>query len=178
MTVDVAARLRAARGGRLRRAQATIVVALRMMLHDKAKLIGTTLGVVFAVVLAAQQLGVLFGLLQKNTMFVDNAGADLWIVPPGTTQTAPGQRLSTALLDQARATPGVAVAAPLLMIGTSVSKPGGGSGSAAPATGEGYLLGQARAQSFFNGFFDQSAELWNEAGDSLATTHQIVYFKE
>lgn len=127
MTVDVAARLRAARGGRLRRAQATIVVALRMMLHDKAKLIGTTLGVVFAVVLAAQQLGVLFGLLQKNTMFVDNAGADLWIVPPGTTQTAPGQRMSTALLDQARATPEVAVAAPLIMIGTSVTKPGGGS---------------------------------------------------
>jgi len=127
VTVDVAARLRAARGGRLRRAQATIVVALRMMLHDKAKLIGTTLGVVFAVVLAAQQLGVLFGLLQKNTMFVDNAGADLWIVPPGTTQTAPGQRMSTALLDQARATPGVAVAAPLIMIGTSVTKPGGGS---------------------------------------------------
>ena len=46
------------------------------------------------------------------------------------------------------------------------------------ATHEGYLLGQARAQSFFNGFFDQSAELWNEAGDLLATTHQIVYFKE
>jgi acyl-CoA thioesterase len=46
------------------------------------------------------------------------------------------------------------------------------------ATGEGYLLGQARAQSFFNGFFDQSAELWNAAGVLLATTHQIVYFKE
>ena len=46
------------------------------------------------------------------------------------------------------------------------------------ATGESYLLGQARAQSFFNGYFDQSAELWNEAGHLLATTHQIVYFKE
>ena len=46
------------------------------------------------------------------------------------------------------------------------------------ATGESYLLGQARAQSFFNGFFDQSAELWNEAGHLLATTHQIVYYKE
>lgn len=46
------------------------------------------------------------------------------------------------------------------------------------ATGEGYLLGQARSQSFFNGFFDQSAELWNEAGQLLATTHQIVYYKE
>jgi acyl-CoA thioesterase len=46
------------------------------------------------------------------------------------------------------------------------------------ATGAGYLLGQARAQSFFNGFFDQSAELWNQAGQLLATSHQIVYFKE
>ena len=46
------------------------------------------------------------------------------------------------------------------------------------ATGEQYLLGQARAQSFFNGFFDQSAELWNPAGHLLATTHQIVYYKE
>ncbi len=46
------------------------------------------------------------------------------------------------------------------------------------ATGEGHLLGQARSQSFFNGFFDQSAELWNEAGHLLATTHQIVYYKE
>lgn len=46
------------------------------------------------------------------------------------------------------------------------------------ATGSGYLLGQARAQSFFNGFFDQSAELWNQAGQLLATSHQIVYFKE
>jgi acyl-CoA thioesterase len=46
------------------------------------------------------------------------------------------------------------------------------------ATGMGYLLGQARAQSFFNGYFDQSAQLWNEAGHLLATTHQIVYFKE
>ena len=46
------------------------------------------------------------------------------------------------------------------------------------ARGSGYLLGQARAQSFFNGFFDQSAELWSQAGQLLATTHQIVYYKE
>lgn len=45
-------------------------------------------------------------------------------------------------------------------------------------TGSGHLLGQARAQSFFNGYFDQSAQLWNDAGHLLATTHQIVYFKE
>lgn len=45
-------------------------------------------------------------------------------------------------------------------------------------TGTGYLLGQARAQVFRNGFFDQTAQLWNEAGELLATTHQIVYYKE
>ncbi|MFT4240930.1 MAG: thioesterase family protein [Acidovorax sp.] len=46
------------------------------------------------------------------------------------------------------------------------------------ATGTGYLLGQARGQEFRNGFFDQTVQLWNEAGLMLATSHQIVYFKE
>lgn len=46
------------------------------------------------------------------------------------------------------------------------------------ATGTGYLLGQARGQEFRNGFFDQSAQLWNEAGTLLCTSNQIVYFKE
>ncbi len=45
-------------------------------------------------------------------------------------------------------------------------------------TGEGYLLGQARGQAFRNGFFDQTAQLWNEAGTLLATSNQIVYYKE
>ena len=46
------------------------------------------------------------------------------------------------------------------------------------AAGQGYLLAQARSQAFFNGFFDQSAELWSEGGQLLATTHQVVYYKE
>lgn len=45
-------------------------------------------------------------------------------------------------------------------------------------TGSGYLLGQARAQAFRNGFFDQSSQLWNQAGVLLVTTHQIVYYKQ
>jgi acyl-CoA thioesterase len=46
------------------------------------------------------------------------------------------------------------------------------------ATGTGYLLGQAQAQAFRNGFFDQRSQLWNEAGVLLVTTHQIVYYKQ
>ncbi|MFT3718964.1 acyl-CoA thioesterase [Pseudorhodoferax sp.] len=45
-------------------------------------------------------------------------------------------------------------------------------------SGTGYLFGQARGQAFRNGFFDQAAQLWNEAGEMLATSHQIVYYKE
>lgn len=124
---DVRTRLRNARKGMLSRLRATVSLALRMMFHDKAKLIGTTLGVVFAVVLSAQQLGILFGLLQKNTMFVDNAGADVWITPAGTNQLQPGKRLSESILVQARTTPGVAVASPLVYGTGSVQRPWGGS---------------------------------------------------
>ncbi len=44
--------------------------------------------------------------------------------------------------------------------------------------GEGWLLGQAQASALRSGFFDQRAQMWNEAGALLATTHQVVYFKE
>ncbi len=45
-------------------------------------------------------------------------------------------------------------------------------------TGTGYLLGQARAQGFRGGFFDQTAQVWNEGGELLATSHQVVYYKD
>jgi len=44
--------------------------------------------------------------------------------------------------------------------------------------GHGWTLGQARAQAFRNGFFDQTALLWSESGHLLCSTHQVVYFKE
>lgn len=46
------------------------------------------------------------------------------------------------------------------------------------ATGEGYLLGEVRGHALSRGYFDHAGQLWNEAGHLLATTHQIVYYKE
>ena len=43
--------------------------------------------------------------------------------------------------------------------------------------GHGWVLGQARAQAFRNGFFDQTAQLWSEGGHLLANSHQVVYYK-
>ena len=45
-------------------------------------------------------------------------------------------------------------------------------------TADGYLLCQARAQAYRNGHADQTAQLWNASGTLLATTHQLVYYKE
>ena len=46
------------------------------------------------------------------------------------------------------------------------------------AQGERPVLGTARALNFRNGYFDQSAEVWNSERQLLASTHQIVYFRE
>lgn len=46
------------------------------------------------------------------------------------------------------------------------------------AQGSAPVLGRARALNFRKGYFDQTAEIWSAAGDLLATTHQVVYFKE
>ena len=45
-------------------------------------------------------------------------------------------------------------------------------------TGSGYLLGQTQGQGFGAGYFDHTAQLWNEQGTLLVTTSQVYYFKE
>lgn len=52
------------------------------------------------------------------------------------------------------------------------------SGDGLAQVGSNSILGQARGQVFVDGFFDQSGALWSAQGHTLATTHQIVYYKE
>jgi acyl-CoA thioesterase len=46
------------------------------------------------------------------------------------------------------------------------------------ALGGDFILGTAHANRFDRGFFDQSAQLWSRDGALLATSYQIVYFKD
>ncbi|HEY0916602.1 MAG TPA: hypothetical protein VGE22_17135, partial [Solimonas sp.] len=50
--------------------------------------------------------------------------------------------------------------------------------AALAAQGERELLAHARGQRFHGGFFDQAAEIWSPEGLLLATSNQVVYFKE
>lgn len=119
------------RGNPLRRRmtqlRAMARVGANMMFHDKLKLAGTMSGVVFAVLLSVQQLSILFALLNRNTQFVDNAGADIWIAPPNTVMLQRGEPLTEPVLFQARATPDVDEAQPLVFSAGTVQKAGGGS---------------------------------------------------
>jgi acyl-CoA thioesterase len=44
--------------------------------------------------------------------------------------------------------------------------------------GDRHVLGTARALNYRNSYFDQSAEIWSDGGQLLASTHQMVYFRE
>jgi putative ABC transport system permease protein len=101
-------------------------VGLAMMLHDRLKMGCTLMGVVFAVILTNQQMGTLFGLLEKNTIFVDKAGADLWIVPPrieSLTQVV--KPIPEGISTQVRGMPGVAWADPMLFGPAEITLPNG-----------------------------------------------------
>jgi putative ABC transport system permease protein len=102
-------------------------IGVRMAFHDKMKFTAAMIGVVFAVLLSNQQAATFLGLVHRNLMFVDNAGADLWIMPGATEILQPGKMMSSSPLDQARGTPGVAWAEPILYGGATVSLPQGGS---------------------------------------------------
>jgi|APLak6261678615_1056124.scaffolds.fasta_scaffold01415_2 putative ABC transport system permease protein len=114
------------RPGFFKRWQTLGVIGVRMMFHDRLKLVGTLFGVVFAVVLGNFQVGTFLALVNKNRMFVENANVDVWITPPGTRQFQGGTPLTDAQLNRARATPGVAWAEPLLVQTAQLKLPNGG----------------------------------------------------
>lgn len=41
-----------------------------------------------------------------------------------------------------------------------------------------HVLGVAKALNYRHGYFDQTGELWSQEGQLLASTHQLVYFKD
>lgn len=52
------------------------------------------------------------------------------------------------------------------------------SADALQRVGDQPVLAQAQGQAFRDGFFDQTAQIWAPGGELLATSHQLVYYKE
>jgi putative ABC transport system permease protein len=59
-------------------------LAFRNLFHDRLRLIATVIGIVFSIVLVTVQMGLYLGFGRMVTTMIDNARADLWIMPNGT----------------------------------------------------------------------------------------------
>lgn len=90
------------------------VVALKILLHDKATTLGTLLGVIAIVFLVGQQLAVLFGLFTFMSVLVDHGGADIWVCSKNITNINSAGLIPERYIDRISGLPQVAWAEPLL----------------------------------------------------------------
>lgn len=151
----------------LTRARVMAAVAVRMMLHDRLKSLGTLFGVIFATLLATQQAGTFMGLIDKNTMLVANTRADIWIVPSAMPTLQASAPMPISTLHRASVVDGVEWAEPLAYGGAVLKVPGGGTeavtvvGARLPRLAGGpwnIVAGDVRALSEPGAFFFENAE--------------------
>jgi putative ABC transport system permease protein len=102
------------------------LLAWRNLAHDRSRLVVTMVGVVFAVVLIAIQIGLYLGFVESATTIITHTRTDLWMVAKGTRNfeiTVPIHEREAYL---ARSVPGVAHAEGLMVQFVPWKKPEGG----------------------------------------------------
>ena len=90
-------------------------LASRNLLHDRLRFVATVVGIVFSILLVTVQLGLYLGFGRIVTTMIDNASADLWIMPPGTKCFEDPSTLDERTRFQALSINGVAQAAPVVI---------------------------------------------------------------
>ncbi len=101
-------------------------LAFRNLFHDRLRLIATVIGIVFSIVLVTVQMGLYVSFERMVTVMIDNADADLWIVPRGTKCFEDPSMLDERERFRALAVDGVASAAPLVIGFAQWRTPSGG----------------------------------------------------
>ncbi|MBC8067214.1 MAG: ABC transporter permease [Deltaproteobacteria bacterium] len=107
----------------------TTLLAWRNLAHDRVRLGVTLVGIVFSVVLMGMQTGLLVGFSRTTSALVDNAQADLWMVPKGTLDVDLGGPLDERRRFQALAIAGIERAEPYLIYFSRWKRPDGGTES-------------------------------------------------
>jgi putative ABC transport system permease protein len=102
------------------------LLAWRNLAHDRSRFVVTLVGIVFAVVLIAMQIGLFLGFSESTTMIVNHSRADFWIVARGTQNFEVALPMSERELYIARSVPGVAHAERFLVQFIPWNKPSGG----------------------------------------------------
>jgi putative ABC transport system permease protein len=93
----------------------TFILAFRNLFHDRLRLVATVIGIVFSIVLVMVQMGLFLGFGKMVTTMIDNASADLWVMPKGTKCFEDPSLLDTRQRNRALSVPGVGEAIPVVI---------------------------------------------------------------
>ena len=88
-------------------------IALRSLLHDRAKLLTALAGIAFATVLMLVQIGVYVGFLRSASTLIRGLGGDVWVMARGTQQIEHGEPLSPGTFGVVQGNPCVQRARPI-----------------------------------------------------------------
>nr|WP_093189155.1 ABC transporter permease [Thiocapsa sp. KS1] len=102
------------------------LLAWRNLAHDRSRFIVTLVGIIFAVVLIAMQIGLFLGFSDSTTNVIRHTRADFWIVAKGSQNFEVTLPINEREIYLARSVPGVAAAEPLLVQFGNWKRPGGG----------------------------------------------------
>ena len=117
-----------AAGARKNKSKVPMVVKLayRNLFHDRVSFCVTIVGIVFSVVLVAIQCGIYIGSENKIAAVIDQAPADLWVVPMATKSFDDPSLLSGRERHMILSTPGVETAEDMVVSFARWRKPNGG----------------------------------------------------
>lgn len=101
------------------------IIALKILLHERATTLGSVLGVVAIVFLVGQQLAVLLGLLNLMAALVENSPADVWICSENTNNINATGSIPIRYADRIMGLSEVADAQPIISSGGVVRRPDG-----------------------------------------------------
>ncbi len=103
-----------------------LTLALRNLFHDRIRLGVTLVGILFAVVLVAVQLGLYAGTSKMIVSMIEKSKGELWIVPYGADSFEGSGVLTGSERHAALSTPGVARAIPVVASFSKWQRPEGG----------------------------------------------------
>jgi putative ABC transport system permease protein len=104
-----------------------LTLAFRNLVHDRVRLAVTLIGILFAIVLVAVQLGLYQGARKMIISMIDNAQGEIWITAFGAKSFEEAGLLSGRERHAVLSVPGVKSVTPLTVAFTEWRKPPGGS---------------------------------------------------
>jgi putative ABC transport system permease protein len=102
-----------------------VSLARRNLFHDRLRFVITVAGVAFAVTLVLVQVGLFMGLLDKATVTIRNASADLWVTSRNTPNVDFAHTFPETAALRARSVPGVERADNLIVAFMNIQLPSG-----------------------------------------------------